>query len=71
MNEKIMKQVSENEDSAIRLLNDVKGYKTIIEELEKFIVQQIEEQETLKETKAPTFIFCKLQELKDKYETKY
>ena len=36
----------------------------IINELEKYIISQIQEQETLKETKLPTYIFCKLQELK-------
>lgn len=36
----------------------------IINELEKYIISQMQEQETLKETKAPTYIFCKLQELK-------
>ena len=44
--------------------NEIERLNNIINELEKYIISQIQEQETLKETKAPTYIFCKLQELK-------
>ena len=46
------------------LKEENKRLNNIINELEKYIISQMQEQETLKETKAPTYIFCKLQELK-------
>lgn len=51
-------QTLEAKDKEIERLNN------IINELEKYIISQMQEQETLKETKSPTYIFCKLQELK-------
>ena len=43
---------------------EIKRLNNIINEIEKYIISQMQEQETLKETKSPTYIFCKLQELK-------
>ena len=49
----------------IKIANkEIERLNNIINELEKYIISQMQEQETLKETKSPTYIFCKLQELK-------
>lgn len=60
-NDELLEDLS---DYVINSQKEIKRLNNIINELEKFIISQMQEQETLKETKAPTYIFCKLQELK-------
>lgn len=53
-------------DILIASRQEIERLINIINELEKYIISQMQEQETLKETKSPSYIFCKLQELKRK-----